>query len=140
MRGPATKGLSLYCQPSNGFKQGREGVEYLAVCTPRLELEFLPAYKEGRLIGDHERELTALLGIKRPLEAEIKNIDRRTDNKFFADLSRGERTVSVDLILLSESLEKEKRELKEKIQWVTREIDDLSIRIESMMANTTFGK
>ena len=120
--------------------QGRKGVEYLDVCTARLELEFLPAYKEGRLIGDHERELTALLDIKRSLETEIKNIDKKLDSKFFADLSRGERPVSLDFFLLSQSLEKEKHELKEKIQRLTREINDLSILIESMMANIRVPK
>ena len=132
------KGLVLYCQPSNGFKQGREGVEYLAVCSSQLELEFLPAYKQGRFIGDQERELTALLGIKRSLESEIKRVESRLDSKIFADRSRGERPTSIELELISESIQEQKRELLQELQQVTRKIDVLSKRIESILVSTKF--
>jgi hypothetical protein len=132
------KGLVSYCQPSNGFTQGREGVEYLAVCSSELELEFIPAYNQGRLIGDRERELTALLSVKRSLETELKNIDKRLDSRFIADRSRGESPMGVDLIILSESLQADKRELIDEIQLVTRKIDVLSKRIESMQVSIRF--
>lgn len=132
------QGLALYCEPVNGFMQGRDGVEYLEVCTANQELLFLPAYNEGRLIGEHERELSALHAIKRSLETEIRNIDRRSDSRYFADLSRGERPTGIDSVLVAETMEKEKQELKQAIQRVSRTINELSAHIESMMANTIF--
>jgi hypothetical protein len=132
------RGLAIYCQPDIGFIRGREGTEYLGVCSAQLEAAFLAAYKEGRLIGDHERELAALVSVKRSLEGEIKNIERRLDSRFFADLSRGERPRGVDMVLLSQTLEAEKRELSEEVQRVTRQIDVLSKVIESIMLNGSF--
>lgn len=132
------QGLVLYCEPDSGFHRGREGMAYFGVCSSAQEAEFLHAYRQGRLLGDHERELTALRGIKRSLESEIRNIDKRSDNRFFADLSRGQRPGSMDLILLAESMEKEKLALQQRVIQVTREIEDLVLRIESLISSSAW--
>ncbi len=41
-------GVRRYCQPGNGYRQGRSGNQYAGVCPPEQEAAFLHAYGHGR--------------------------------------------------------------------------------------------
>lgn len=51
------EGISGYCQPGNGYRQGRRGQRYNGVCPAYLEPEFLHAYQHGRELYDLESGL-----------------------------------------------------------------------------------
>lgn len=51
------EGVSRYCQPGNGFSQGRAGKRYLGVCPEAQEPGFLHAYRQGRKLYDLEADL-----------------------------------------------------------------------------------
>jgi hypothetical protein len=53
-------GVRQYCQPGNGYRQGRNGSAYNAVCPPDLEPAFLEAYREGRELHDLQAEVRRL--------------------------------------------------------------------------------
>jgi hypothetical protein len=42
------EGVERYCQPGNGYHEGRAGRRYLGVCPQGLEPAFLSAYHDGR--------------------------------------------------------------------------------------------
>jgi hypothetical protein len=47
-RGGWDKGIARYCQPGNGYQQGRSGRQYSGICPETLESDFLQAYRDGR--------------------------------------------------------------------------------------------
>ena len=42
------EGAERYCQPGNGYRQGRSGSRYPGICPAALEPAFLDAYNSGR--------------------------------------------------------------------------------------------
>jgi len=54
------EGVQRYCQPGNGYKRGRSGNAYNAVCPMELEPAFLEAYREGRKLYDLQAEVRRL--------------------------------------------------------------------------------
>ncbi len=42
------EGIESFCQPGNGYSQGRSGRRYAGVCPANLESDFLHAYRQGR--------------------------------------------------------------------------------------------
>ncbi len=60
-------GVRQYCQSSNGYRQGRNGNTYNAVCPPELEPAFLEAYREGRELYD--------------LQSEVQHLNQALDHK-----------------------------------------------------------
>lgn len=53
-------GVAQYCQAANGYRQGRNGAGYAAVCPSELEPAFLDAYREGRELYDLQSEVRRL--------------------------------------------------------------------------------
>lgn len=53
-------GVQHYCRPANGYREGRAGAAYNAVCPAELEPDFLDAYRDGRELHDLEAEVQRL--------------------------------------------------------------------------------
>jgi hypothetical protein len=56
-RGGWDAGIARYCQPGNGFHQGRTGKQYTGVCPQPLESAFLQAYRDGRSLYKLEADM-----------------------------------------------------------------------------------
>jgi hypothetical protein len=54
------EGVERYCQPSNGYRQGRSGASYHAVCPQQVEPEFMQAYSSGRELYVLEKDVRRL--------------------------------------------------------------------------------
>ncbi|MGB5338973.1 MAG: DUF2799 domain-containing protein [Gammaproteobacteria bacterium] len=61
------EGILGYCQPGNGYRQGRTGKQYAGVCPRELEPDFLDAYSHGRELYD--------------LRANVQRIERKLRKK-----------------------------------------------------------
>lgn len=51
------EGVQRYCQPGNGYHEGRTGRSYTGVCPQGLEPAFLTAYHDGRELYDLEAKV-----------------------------------------------------------------------------------
>jgi hypothetical protein len=54
------EGVERYCQPGNGYRQGRGGAAYQGVCPEQLEPGFLEAYRSGRDLYSVEKDVQQL--------------------------------------------------------------------------------
>ena len=54
------EGIARYCQPGNGYQQGRSGRKYTGVCPESLEADFMQAYRDGRALYKLESEISQL--------------------------------------------------------------------------------
>lgn len=65
-------GLTVYCEPVNGFRVGKRGTEYLGVCPPESESGFLAGYNDGRELYQLNRSLS-------DIRSEINRAENRLD-------------------------------------------------------------
>lgn len=98
-------GLTLYCTPQNGYRQGRLGETYEGVCPLPAERHFLPAYRDGLAIHEVEEQLeTVEHAIS--LKEDLLDDDDRTDEQradirgSLRKLDREYRALNRQLILL----------------------------------------
>lgn len=68
--GGRDEGLQLYCTPRNGFAVGSAGQRYKGVCPAALEVDFQPAYVEGRTLYSLQQSLDTA-------ERELSRLRRR---------------------------------------------------------------
>ena len=54
------EGIERYCQPGNGYHQGRSGRKYTGVCPSSLEPAFLQAYRDGHSLYDLAADIRRL--------------------------------------------------------------------------------
>ncbi|MFZ0467407.1 MAG: DUF2799 domain-containing protein [Thiogranum sp.] len=66
------EGVRRYCQPGNGYHEGRTGKHYGGVCPGDLEGAFLDAYRAGRELYSLEAEVRR---IKRTLASRHARLD-----------------------------------------------------------------
>ena len=71
-RGGWEEGVRRYCQPGNGYHEGRTGKHYAGVCPGDLEGAFLDAYRAGRERYSLEAEVRR---IKRTLASRHARLD-----------------------------------------------------------------
>jgi outer membrane murein-binding lipoprotein Lpp len=74
------EGARHFCNPANGFRQGRAGREYSGLCPADLEDEFVSAHATGRHLYDLQREIDRLLGEAQDMREDLENLRRRRDN------------------------------------------------------------
>lgn len=75
------EGVERYCQPGNGYRQGRSGGQYQGVCPQRLEPGFMQAYQSGRELYVAEKDVQQLsrtLNAKRRHLGELETAIRDT--------------------------------------------------------------
>lgn len=134
-------GLLVYCQANNGFLQGRRGATYKAVCPQSLEREFLSAYKDGKAIGDSERNLASLRKQLRNREyrhAEVLTI--MDESNFEARIISDESTAEERAILLADQkdLNHEKELLDKEIHHLQEDVNRVMYRIEVLVAESRY--
>lgn len=102
------EGLMLYCTPSSGFHQGREGKRYGNVCPPELEARFLHEYRKGS-------ELYALYQAINNVNSNIAAIEKRLEDEELTrdELKQVQRDLR-DLYREQAALEREKILLEER--------------------------
>lgn len=74
------EGARYFCNPANGFRQGRAGREYSGLCPADLEAAFVEAYAAGRHLYDLDREIDRLRGDADGMREELEVLERRRDN------------------------------------------------------------
>jgi hypothetical protein len=73
-------GLTRYCTPDNGFKQGRAGRGYNNVCPAELEGQFLSGYDTGRELHELKSEIDQMLRDATTAKAEKTQLDENLQN------------------------------------------------------------
>lgn len=71
------RGLISYCTPDRGFEVGRSGSDYAGVCPPRLEADFVPAYRDGRMVHDVEQALSSARSRADSLGSRLEDLDEK---------------------------------------------------------------
>jgi hypothetical protein len=69
------EGVQRYCQPGNGYHEGRAGRRYLGVCPQGLEPAFLSAYHDGRERYALEAEVNRIAKQLQHDRARLANIE-----------------------------------------------------------------
>lgn len=75
------RGLMRYCTPENGFRAGRSGSVYAGVCPAFLEADFMPAYRDGRIVYEVEQALSDARGRVDSLGRELEDLDKKITGK-----------------------------------------------------------
>lgn len=71
------QGLTVYCQPSNGYAVGARGIGYTGVCTGPAEAAFMSAYEAGRRLYTLESAVNAYAADIRQAHQDLRNVDYR---------------------------------------------------------------
>jgi hypothetical protein len=127
------RGLVQYCEPRNGYRQGRSGRAYAGVCPGHLEGGFLDAYAEGRALYDAESDLRRT---ERLLEArhrrlhEIEIAMRDTG----LDLVQPGLTTEQRIVLLDDlrRLEAERAAINDEMPELEADLDRQARRLERL--------
>jgi hypothetical protein len=132
-------GLRHYCQPGNGYRQGRGGQGYAGVCPPELEAEFLDAYGQGRELHDMEarvRQTERTLRYKRKRLSQIETELRDHGLELVAAETATERRV----ILLDEmrKLENERGDVKAAIPALESKLSHQRQRLARLSAQSLY--
>jgi len=129
------EGVRRYCQPGNGYHQGRRGKSYSGVCPAQLETEFLQAYRQGRELYDLEADVERTarkLNYKRNRLANIEVDMRDTGIELVTEGVPTEQRV----VLLDElrKLEQERAATKAQIPSLEAELERQTNRLATISA------
>lgn len=117
------EGVQSYCQPGNGYRQGRSGKQYTGVCPARLEAAFLHAYRDGRQLHQLEADVGRIarsLSHKRNRLDDIEVEMRDTGIELVQDgLTTEQRVVLLDEL---RKLEEERQATKAQIPSLEAEL------------------
>jgi hypothetical protein len=133
------EGVRRYCEPGNGYRQGRGGARYNGVCPATLEPGFLQAYSRGREIHDLEAEVSRLrrsLNDKHNRMAEIEVQMRDTGlGLVAAGLSTEQRVVLLDEL---RKLEAERAATRAEIPYLEAELGDQRQHLAQVSAKAPY--
>ena len=132
------EGVARFCQPGNGYRQGRSGKEYTGVCPASLETAFLQSYRDGRALYKLEADISRLstkLTYQRKRLAEIDVKMRDAGIELVAKDVPTERRV----VLLDElrKLGDERSGIKVKIPLLEKELESRKQRKAAMSSAST---
>jgi len=132
------EGVARFCQPGNGYSQGRSGKEYTGVCPDSLETAFLQSYRDGRALYKLEADISRLstkLTYQRKRLAEIDIAMRDAGIELIAKDVPVERRV----VLLDElrKLGDERSNIKGKIPLLETELENRKQRMANMSSART---
>lgn len=127
------EGVSRYCQPGNGYSQGRAGQRYDGICPDHLEPEFLHAYQHGRELYEHERDLRQIERKLQHKRKRLAEIEVEIRDAGIALVNEGA-TLEQRIILLDElrKLEQEYSETKARIPSLEAERDRQAQRLSAL--------
>jgi hypothetical protein len=133
------EGVARFCQPGNGYQQGRSGRKYAGVCPNALEADFLQAYNDGRALYELEyniRRLSKKLTYQRKRLTEIDVEMRDAGLELIAKGIPTERRV----VLLDElrKLGDERSDIKTRIPPLEAELEDQKQRLSVMSSASAF--
>lgn len=74
-------GLTRYCTVERGFAAGREGDAYGDVCPSDLEVEFLPAYRDGQVVHAAESALESAISRVDSFGSRLEQLDDKIGAK-----------------------------------------------------------
>ena len=125
-------GMQQYCQPGNGYHEGRTGRSYSGVCPQGLETAFLSAYHDGRELHD--------------LEAKVRRVAKRlrNDHARLEDIEVAMRDTGLELVAPGVATERrvvlldELRKLGEERAAIRAEIPALEAELESHKQRLAF--
>jgi len=133
------EGIARYCQPGNGYHQGRSGRKYAGVCPAVLEPAFLQAYRDGRSLYELEadiRQLSKKLTYQRNRLADIDVEMRDAGLELVAKGIPTERRV----VLLDElrKLGDERSDIKAQLPQLEAELEGRKQRMAAMSSASAF--
>lgn len=118
------EGVARYCQPGNGYSEGRAGRRYGGMCPGHLEPDFLHAYQHGRQYYDAESDLQQIERKLQYRHNRLAAIEVEMRDTGFALVKEGISTEQ-RIILLDElrKLERERSETRAEIPSLEAERD-----------------
>lgn len=135
------EGLLNYCVPANGFRIARAGQIYAGVCPGQLEDNFMLGFREGRVIGDAEREAKAAERAVTQARRELDGIDGKikaldVDGALMdAEMTLDEKKEVLEGV---RKLEARRGELGAEIEAMIRAAATAQARLEVLLAESTF--
>jgi chaperonin cofactor prefoldin len=88
------QGLASFCQPRGGYQHGRDGKEYLWVCTGDTEPAFIQAYQIGfeeyelrEAVRDADRDLNRMEREMRNTQNEVQRLQAQYNNSANSGMS-----------------------------------------------------
>ncbi len=75
------EGLEAFCTANNGLDAGKRGGSYRGVCPTEFEMEFLDAYRVGKLIHTVRTEMAANVRAVTRIEKELGAQEADTDKR-----------------------------------------------------------
>ena len=135
------EGLLNFCVPSNGFRIGRAGQTYSGVCPGQLEANFMYGFREGRVIGDAEREVRSSERTVSSAKRELEGIDDKI-KALDVDGALMDETMTLeeqkDLLEAMRKLEARRGELGAEIDTMTRAAATAQTRLEVLLDESDF--
>jgi outer membrane murein-binding lipoprotein Lpp len=120
-RGGHADGARQFCNPGNGFRQGRAGREYNGLCPADLEAAFVEAHATGRHLHDLDREIDRLRRDADGMREDLDNLERRSDNLQGLLVAGGLSTRERELLL------EQYRELQSRMALLEADIRDFEL-------------
>jgi len=135
------EGLLNFCVPSNGFRIGRAGQTYSGVCPGQLEANFMYGFREGRVIGDAEREVRSSERTVSSAKRELEGIDDKI-KALDVDGALMDETMTLeekkDVLEAMRKLEARRGELGAEIDTMTRAAATALTRLEVLLDESDF--
>ena len=135
------EGLLNFCVPSNGFRIGRAGQTYSGVCPGQLEANFMYGFREGRVIGDAEREVRSSERTVSSAKRELEGIDDKI-KALDVDGALMDETMTLeerkDVLEAMRKLEARRGELGAEIDTMTRAAATAQTRLEVLLDESDF--
>ncbi|MBS02747.1 MAG: hypothetical protein CMQ24_08600 [Gammaproteobacteria bacterium] len=135
------EGLLNFCVPSNGFRIGRAGQTYSGVCPGQLEANFMYGFREGRVIGDAEREVRSSERAVSSAKRELEGIDDKI-KALDVDGALMDETMTLeerkDVLEAMRKLEARRGELGAEIDTMTRAAATAQTRLEVLLDESDF--
>lgn len=128
-------GLLVFCTQANGFTYGKAGALYQKLCSPKQEMEFLPAYHKGRRL--HLTERKDLLQKQIAELEETVTFQRRRESMIsreYNSIPQREDCKSIQ-VFNSSTQKNENRTVCEEPQYLQRQREMISSQLESARRN-----
>ncbi|HHJ17490.1 MAG TPA: DUF2799 domain-containing protein [Gammaproteobacteria bacterium] len=133
------EGLASFCQPGNGYQQGRSGKQYAGVCPDQLEADFLQAYRDGRKLYELETEISRLSQQLKSQRKRLTKIDVKMRN-VSAELVAENIPVERRVVLVDKlrSLGEESAAVKARIPELEKQLENRKQRVTALSGAGTF--
>ncbi len=133
------EGLREFCTPASGYRLGRNGQPFSAVCPSELQADFHDAYKSGREIYQAAAVVRATRSKLRRKQHELEEIrsslTRKTSKLIAPDTNAEQR---IELLLKVQELASRKSAVEDEISRLSVELDQHNERLAALEQTSVY--